>query len=1137
MGSSANRRALRLAGAIFAALAVLIALAAVAVPLVLRGRRLGALIERNVRPRMCGKLSVAGGRLGLAAVPQLLFGWPVPFQIDGLRLVAPGDDEVLAAARISGSVVVRRTPLRIEVIEIRIASAKWKLEQPRRGAGPFVQALRPTCGDERRPTMLGARPGRPSQPGVAVQIHQVHLDDVDVTLAFPTWALALAGTSAEGSLTLSAQPGVPRLQFQARCVRAARGGALRVGHEGHRFEAKVPFDDVRITRVGTAGEGDLLLEVERASTGRSVLSGRALFGAVFPWARSVPPSLQMSARWAQVGDAVETLLGRWGFTPPTRLDGDIDADLNGRFDQLAGRLRGQGKHASFDGELVDGRDLRGAIRLDRAATAPWIPSGLDRMLGGHVSGVVEAHGRLAARPPDASAQLDRMALRLDRAAGGPRWIGLYSRQAAPKGELAVSIGDVKLERGELAVEDVRAALFGARVHADLVARPLADPAHWLAGTWGVAGIDLDRLIPGDVLGGRLALAGRIEGAPEALSVEATVEPGTSLRLWGHALTPPKTLKARFTDGHQVELARIQFGAVSGGAIELGGRLDLRGHLDGRLALRRFVPAGLPLSGRVDGALHVVGPLEHPSLDGTLAWSDVIWRDAPLGSGAVAVTAAPGGATFEGRVVPGLSARGRIQLGAVPTVVARFDLHDLAMPPSIEGLAARVTGAADLELRGREYLVKTDLGAVVIAYGGLDLGNVGPVRLQLTEEEARLESVRLVGSGADVELRGRFSEGQLQVKASGQVALAALDPVMRSWSRETTGVLDFSVRASGALDDRRLAGTVRVVDPVRLWPALLPRPIEIRSARIAFDGPQVTLTDGSFSVVGAIIGASGQVRLDLEGLADSTVDLALVGDVDADAVARRFPARLSSAKGHARVEARVRGPLGAPTFDGSVDLTELAFPAANLPLALRRLDGRIEAAGRRVTTRGLVAELAPAGRVSIGSPAHPAIVEVDSLFPLAFGAVEVGIEGRHLSVKRAVPGLEVRDADLDLRLSHTSERPFILAGDLRVAGAHYAQPKVTRARATKLPDQLRRVEKGLPGLTLDLRLRSAPGALEIAVPVLPDVNLTFDCRITGPIRTPTLSGSVRGDGAYSRMAFSFYDWLKGGRFGRCGAKPL
>jgi hypothetical protein len=185
------------------------------------------------------------------------------------------------------------------------------------------------------------------------------------------------------------------------------------------------------------------------------------------------------------------------------------------------------------------------------------------------------------------------------------------------------------------------------------------------------------------------------------------------------------------------------------------------------------------------------------------------------------------------------------------------------------------------------------------------------------------------------------------------------------------------------------------------------------------------------------------------------------------------------------------------------------------------------------TSGLAIDVAGVGAVDVGRPAAPAQAELASLSPLRIGRVDVPFSGQHLVVGGPTSALEIPDLDADVRLTGDARGELKLSGEIAVAGGSYdtsrgrTSSKKSKPRATGpwyriLP----------PRLTLDLLLHGPRKAVRVAVPVLPDVNVDFQCHLVATSRGATLGGRLRGDGLYARAAVAIYDWLTPGDLRQC-----
>ncbi len=286
--------------------------------------------------------------------------------------------------------------------------------------------------------------------------------------------------------------------------------------------------------------------------------------------------------------------------------------------------------------------------------------------------------------------------------------------------------------------------------------------------------------------------------------------------------------------------------------------------------------------------------------------------------------------------------------------------------------------------------------------------------------------------------------------------------------------------------------------------------------------------------------AGRATLDPDDADKSTVALSLAAELDAE----RFPVRLpagASATGRVVVDAKVTGTLGAssnasstassgPRIDGHARFDELTIhPPAALPTVRAR--GIVEAHGDTLRTLGLHVDIAGVGTVTVGRPASPGQAELLSLSPLRFGRIDLPFFGENLAVGGPTSSLEIPDLDADVRLTGDARGELELAGEVAVAGGSY-DPKRGGSKGPKARASGPWYHALPPNLTLDLLLHGPRKAMRVAVPVLPDVTVDFQCHLIATNRSATLGGRLRGDGAYGRAAVAIYDWFTPGDLRRC-----
>jgi hypothetical protein len=1164
----------RLAVALAIAIAALV-VAGLALPLYLRGQRLASLVERSTAS-LCGTVRVQGGRVATTAVFDLLFGRATYFEINGLQAVAPDGEEVLVAARVSARVRIRWSPWRIDVHDLRLSSVRWLFvehwearrvdfvdvfRRVPRGSSRLVCLAPPAPRSVTAPAPVRATPPTPP-PSITMRVHNALLEDVDLRLDFKTWALVLQGTWAEGNIAFSTTGPGPPLTFEARGVEARRGGLLRVGLRDQRWAALIPFEHVLIDRYGTdeKAPADMVLDVGRASTGNAGLSGHARFTDVFPWGRrSRIPGLDLDARWSQVGDAVEALKRNWGLSRrmPGRIDGDVTARLQGTFAALSGRLRAVGPRAELDLDLERSTRVAASVRLEDVQTDGMLDPGLTPVLAGRLSGHASAHVQLGRGPGGLSAAIDEATLRLDRTRRGPWPRRLtVSTHALPglrsADELDLYFSGAELENGNLSLRELRGAVADAALRGSFTMRLLDDRGAvvrppLIEARGEARGLDLARL-PGGLVRGKLSMSGEIRGPSDALDIAARFPAGSAVQILGQPLALPERASARLLHGDQLELPRVRLGDLEHGALEVGGRVVFDGAIDAQLAVLRLplerlqalIP--LPIAGFIDSDLRVQGPVQRPRVAGEVAFSGIRVGETSFGDGAVTLVPKGEATVIEGRIVPALGVRGRLAFPAGPSFSGQLELTELPLAPflaAVPGLSGQVSGTVDVRT-GSSLSATAALTSVAVAYqrGGLHLAveNAGPVELRASERGLSLAPLRLRGSGLDAVVEGSVAPAGVRGKLRGQLALASLAPALGPAIKESAGVLDVELEAQGPAAAPALSGTASVREPLRVWPAALLVPVQVPAGKLTFRGSRLDAQDLIVSLASVALHLDGSAQLG-SPLGRTTLDAQVRGTADGDQLARRLAPLLASGRGRATLSGHLGGTLAAPSFDGQAELAGFGVTLLGGPIELRSADGRIEAHGRTFSTSSLTLALGPSGRLQIGSPGAPAMVELASVDPPDVTRLSIGLRGRDLATNAPISGVRLNDVDLQLGFEQGPAGPLSISGDVWVDAATLVPKEMRPARPAGAP--LRRgarVAKELfPDVRLDVGVHSRGGGLEVLVPHAPDVAVTLDCRVVGPLRKPKVDGRAHGDGLYSRLAIFFYDVFTGAHVRRCGAR--
>ncbi len=619
-------------------------------PLVLRGPVLRWAFAR-VFASCCGHFSIAGGHFGWASAMQFALRQPVSVTLSQLSIADSQGRPVLKAAQVEAVARVRFSPVRIEVIEARIAEGMWRLSSSQDGPGmanPFrpipaggrdaCQA--PTSATRQTVSARAAKP--PTREPVQVGIEKARLDNFDLDLGFPSWRLELNGVTTEFWLSRTTD-----LRFGCGRAVVARGGQLRIGRRGSRGATTVTFDRMAFDSFGTLADApsDLALVLASARTGRSDLSGRAVFHGVFPGAPpdAPPPGLEVTARWRSFGDGVRRVRASW--LPHGKevkpIEGDLRFAIHGPYAKPNATVALRAAGTRGEATLAQGQ-ANLSLNFSDADTASWFEPGLRRWLGGHLHGRVQASLRLASSFTAMVAELSYANLRLERelATRGPRSLSLRVGPSQPvpltPEELSLRIRRLALAHGKLRLSDARAAWsqVSAKLDASIDLTPSEGKDTWFEAQGALTVASLADWISTRIVQGRLRAKASLHGTLRSLSLQARFQPSSRLAIRKQRLRLPKRITAT------LELAGVDAEARFRVNPSLSGRLHLsylpRWLADAEITLREQsvlpwfspttpIPApgltgtirlnyreGHPLVGRA--ALHVTGPgLEGVSL--------------------------------------------------------------------------------------------------------------------------------------------------------------------------------------------------------------------------------------------------------------------------------------------------------------------------------------------------------------------------------------------------------------------------------------------------------------------------------------------------------------------------------------------
>ncbi len=1109
-------------------------LVALSLPLLVRGPVARWVVARATRT-MCGTVSLGGAHAGWAAVIDLVLGRPMEIVVEDLRITGPDGQVVLAAARVEAQIAVRRGGAVVAPL-LRIVHGRWRLDLDSDGLGT-ADAFRAVPPAGRQACLDPHAARRAARAGVgaggSLELQRVELAGVDAELTFDSWGMTLAGAEAVGSLRTGG--GGPVLLFEVHDV-VARGGSVRIGGPRSPWRTRVPLDSVAIRRVGVFREAptDLSLAVDSGTTGRALLTGRALFRNIFPAPGGRrppgPPGLDADVRWTRFGGALARLEAAWrpGGAWLQRIDGDLHALVKGPFNALEGILDITGGGTRVSARLAGGSaDLQ--LALAGLDTTWMLAPALRPLLGGELRGRFHATAQLAptfagirARIPDAELRLDRR-----RAPRGPRRyelrIGAASRTAPAGDALYASIGAIRLENATLFLDRQRLSWTGLSAALDAeIAFPSAQRSRSHVDVRGnLAVAALEDWIPDGIATGPLRVGAAASGTLERVDVKLAFPPPATVSVLGQRFVLPRRLDALLTPDGGARVAPFQLKRVGGGSLTFGGRVGPGDRLGLSVGARDYPIAALPgldraglpaLSGRLGADLSLAGTAGRPSVKGHVTVSGLRIAHRPIGDLAAEVRLTGDAGDVTATVEPGLRLQARVRRRGPLSVDAEIDAQDRPLEP---WLPSRLAGAP-LRASGR-VTVAYRSGAPLKAGAALSVAGPGLTGVRL---EARM-------SGVD---------------ASGHLA-GALDVARwpQLWPRQVKsarGVLDLDLSLEDLFVRPRGAGSLRVARDLVVRAAAWPAPLTLAAGgRFDLDGRSLTAVGVALSTPGVTARVGGGATLDFDQPDRTALALQLDADVDATTFPLRLPGSVSIA-GRLGVAARVSGTLAGtpgPRVDGRLQMNDLTVRLSRATPAAHG-QGVVEAHGDLVRTTGLDVRLDGIGLVRIGSPAHPAWARVDSLSPFRVGRVDVPFTGADLTLGSPSSEFYVPDLDADLRLVGDPRGELTLGGAVTVAGGvldrskhapAVLQPKSGKPRAAgpwwrSLP----------PHLTLDLELRGVDKGIRVEVPVLPDVTVDFRCHLRATNRGAAWSGRLRGDGAWARAAVTVFDWFRPEDLRRC-----
>jgi hypothetical protein len=1113
------RKAARIAGYAGVGLVVLVAVLAVGLPIYFRGERFGQLVEHAL-PETRGHVHVGGGTWSWSTVIALIRGEPGAVSLEDLTITDPEATEVLHIEHASARVEVHRKPTRITIHDLEIKDARWRFARmARENKVGFLAAF------EAIP-----KPGRKkaSKPGpTSLSIEGARLDAVEVTFDEPTWGLTLRDVHATAGLALKGKA----FTFEVKDADVRAGGRLRILKEKNGIV--LPIEHARLDRVATTADApdDIRLDASDVATGTSRTSGGGVFTGIYGISpASKTPGIDLKARIDDAPDAINAILANRGLGQRIHVGGKgasvrlhftqpfdwvaIDAeargldlamhDLDAR--DIAFHVAAQPQQGRFavdhlslaspEGGHMEAEATVDRLRIDakvtctRFAARALLPHALRGFAGKSLDGMLHARADLR----EGDAELVRSTLVLTRAEGenGPPAVALLAGASArvPPGATVVRLSGARLADGVLRVPRIALGMWGGVFAAegrialwDPVERSWLSPAR-LDLTLQGKGIQIEQLIGSGFARGAISFDARAHGSTEDLTLDLAFRDPRVMTVLGEKVRLPTQAKLRL-NGSTIDLGNLPLGGPGESSFVTSGRISLSGRLALDVGVVRFPIArlpgisgtSLPVGGSISGGVRIVGEPKAPSLSGQFTLADVTVAKTSLGGGTIEITPERRGAvSARGHLTDAIAVDGRLGPkasgleGDLTLTLAKLPL-DPFLPKLPGGLKVggfvSGTGVAHIA-PGQPATAEAKLSELALLLSSTDArGRVGARTEVHAENEIvlrlrggdglSLSPARFRSGDAWIELAGETHGDEQQASVRGHLDLAAAAPFARAWFKAMAGAveLDLSATNSGSAADALVTGSVAVAAPLSVTLVALPIEARIPSGRIR-------VTNNVAETVALPIVVHGE---HLPSAAVTKID------------------------GKARLSARLDGASAKHNFAAHLALDNLDVYA---PLLGRK---PVHSAGGIVDVRGDITT----GHVDVTRIDLPVTAEAEGLTVTAGATID-----------RAKAAVRLRG----------SQRQLALSGDLDVAAARISASALRKRATAKTAASAGKKELAghpeLESMTLDLRVRSHGGAIQVDVNNFPDLRVDVDMHVGGTVKKPSLTGAPQGANVWSRF---------------------
>jgi hypothetical protein len=446
--------------------------------------------------------------------------------------------------------------------------------------------------------------------------------------------------------------------------------------------------------------------------------------------------------------------------------------------------------------------------------------------------------------------------------------------------------------------------------------------------------------------------------------------------------------------------------------------DGRGLAVDTLALTS-IPGYPPLTGQLDFTVGGSGSFDSPRYDFRANVYDLFIGDEGIGQATGRLTVRGTLLTYEFEAASprlAVSGTGRVEINEQMDAELSFRAIDTSLDPYIRAFypvlspytSAVASGTVRVvgELMNPEAVrIETSVDQADVRLLDYRLRNEGPIRLSVDRQVLRVDALKLVGEGTELDLTGTVTlPGQtLALQANGAANLAVLQgflPNVRSSGRATV-----SARITGTAASPVVSGSAELAAG-RLRQFAFPHAIENVTGRVSFDAGGIRLDGLGAQLGGGPVRFSG--RIGMRGYRLSEYDVSATGEN----MRLRVPEGMRSVVDGTLT---LQGPADAPVISGSVIVKSATYVRG------------LEASPNLFSGLTGSAPGVPAAPGQVVEPTSPVRLDVRVLAPST-----LAIENTQARI--------VASADLTLR--GTPERPLLFGradierGEVQFEGRRY-----------------------------------------------------------------------------------------------------